>query len=119
MVSEACAFETDRLLIDEWRAAALIGRREQVLADVVASLMTPSATRALPAAWQGDFTPRRAEMWIAERDSEGPTLLASDRFDSEAVGLVILFESAAAGGSGVDVRLGYVLAESGLGTRTR
>jgi ribosomal-protein-alanine N-acetyltransferase len=115
MVSEQCSFETDRLFVDEWHSASWAGDDEQALPDVVASLMSASVTRALPAEWQGEYTPHRARQWVAERDREGPTLLAVERSSAEVVGLLIPFESEAPEGSGVGIRLGYMLAESAWG----
>lgn len=113
MTLEACELVTDRLDIVGWHAAASDGVD---LPTVVADLLTPAVTAALPDGWQGRFSTERARSWIAERDAEGITLLARARDGGDAVGLVILFESAAEDGSdGVDVRLGYLLGESWWG----
>ena len=116
MICEACAFETDRLLVREWHSITRDHWQEQDLASLVVSVMTESVTRSLPAPWQGEYTVDRALNWIAERDGEGPTLLIVERSTNQAVGLMILFESATEDGTdGVDVRLGYLLAESAWG----
>jgi ribosomal-protein-alanine N-acetyltransferase len=115
MATETCSFETERLIIDGWHSAPLVGPTEQALADIVASMMTAPVTRALPVQWQGGYTRRRAGEWIAERDGEGTTLLAVERSPFTPVGLLILHESEAPASVGVDVRIGYVLAESAWG----
>jgi ribosomal-protein-alanine N-acetyltransferase len=115
MVSERRSFQTDRLIVDEWHAASLASEGDRSLADIVASLMTASVTRPLPSEWQGEYTRHRAKEWIAQRDHEGPTLLAVERSSRLAVGLVILLETEVSTGSGVDIRLGYVLAEAAWG----
>ena len=115
MRSGLYSFETERLVVDEWHAASVVGGGKQDLPDVVASLMTESVTRWLPDEWQGDYTRRQTDDWISEPDGEGSTLLAIDRSTRSAVGLVILFESVAQGASGIDVRLGYVIAEAAWG----
>jgi RimJ/RimL family protein N-acetyltransferase len=116
MICEACAFETDRLLVREWHSITRDDRQEQDLADLVVSVMTEPVTRSLPRPWRGEYTVDRAVGWIAERDSEGPTLLILERSTKQAVGLMILFEAGAdPGPGGVDVRLGYLLAESAWG----
>jgi ribosomal-protein-alanine N-acetyltransferase len=114
MVTETCAFETDRLSVGEWHAALPSGTNEHALADIVTSLMTAPVTQALPAEWRGAYTRPRAEAWVTERDGEGPTLLAIERATGSVVGLVILFESDS-DNAGVDVRLGYLLAEAAWG----
>ncbi len=116
MVCEACAFETDRLLVKEWHSLTGDDWPQQDLARLVVTTMTEPVTRLLPTSWHGEFTVDRAVEWIAERDGEGPTLLIIEGSTDQAVGLMILFESAAEDRTGgVDVRLGYVLAESAWG----
>lgn len=120
MVTESCSFDTARLTVAEWHAAATVGPRGRDLAEVVMSLLTPAVTRALPPEWQGRYTRERAGQWVTERDDEGTTLLVTERASTTAVGLMITLESTAKGETGLDVRLGYVLAESvwgrGLGS---
>ena len=115
MICDACSFNTDRLTVFEWHSRADLSRSEQDLARVVTAIMTEPVTRSLPPGWQGPYDLDRAEAWIAERDQEGPTLLVVERATGEAVGLVILFEFASDEPAGVDVRLGYMLAESAWG----
>ena len=115
VVTESCSFETARLTVDVWHTASLTGEGAPRLPEVVGSIMTPAATRALPAEWQGAYPRSRAVTWIRERDGDGPTHLAIERSSGTAVGLVILFESAADDGPDVEVHLGYVLAESAWG----
>lgn len=112
----ACAFETDRLLVREWHSASPEEWPEQNLAALVTRVMTEPVTRSLPSSWQGEYTAERAAGWIAERDSEGATLLVLERSTRQAVGLLMLFESVAEDEpDGVDVRVGYLLAESAWG----
>ena len=116
MICGACAFETDRLLVREWHSITHREWSEQALPTLVVNLMTEPVTRSLPASWRGEYTRDRAAEWIAERDGEGPTLLVIERSTNQAVGLMILFESAAEDSpDDVDVRLGYLLAESAWG----
>ena len=114
MICNACSFETERLTVKDWQAHPR-NPREEDLAEVVVSVMTAPVTRSLPTEWQGHYDAHRAAKWVAARNSEGPTLLAVDRSSGQVVGLVILFEAIAECGNGVDVRLGYVLAESAWG----
>lgn len=83
-------------------------------------MLTTSTTRSLPEALHGDFSIDRARLWIHERDQESPTLLVIDRQSRSPVGLLILFEVPLADDGGVDLRVGYLLAESfwgqGLGS---
>jgi RimJ/RimL family protein N-acetyltransferase len=112
-VTRRCSFATVRLDVGEWHAMA--EHHDLDLAAQVAMVLTATTTRSLPAEWQGDFTVERAQGWISARDTESATLLAVDRASDATVGLVILFEPLAEDPTGVDLRLGYVLAESTWG----
>ncbi|MDH3682140.1 MAG: GNAT family N-acetyltransferase [Acidimicrobiia bacterium] len=114
MEVDSCSFTTARLAVRDWQAAPISGRDEPRLADIVAGLLTDAVTRHLPADWQGPYTPPRASRWIAERDAEGPVLLVADRETGEPLGLLLLFEYEH-GEDGVEVRLGYLLAERAWG----
>lgn len=116
MVCESCAFESDRLSVGEWHSLVRPALPEQDLAHFITSVMTEPVTRSLPSAWQGEYTVDRARDWISERDSEGTTLLVLERSTGRPLGLVILVEWAAeSDAGGVDVRIGYLLAESAWG----
>ncbi len=121
MICESCSFETSRLSVRGWHSIGAAAPPGQDLAAFVVGLMSESVTRSLPSHWRGEYTIDRAREWIAERDSEGTTLLILERSIGRPVGVVILSESASEDDSGaVDVRLGYLLAESawdrGLGS---
>ena len=45
-------------------------------------------------------------------DQEGTTLIAVNKSNGQAVGLVILFEMEAEGSCGIEVRLGYLMSEA-------
>ena len=102
--------------VAEWHAVELPGSS---LAEIVANILTPPTTRSLPRPWQGTYDLARAAEWISQRDAEATTLLAMHRRTATPVGLMILFELPGDPGQ-VDLRLGYLLAESawgkGLGT---
>ena len=116
MVCQGCHFVTERLLVKEWHSLTADDWEETSLARVVSSMLTEPVTRSLPTPWQGDYSVERAAGWIAERDREGASLLAIDRYSRAPVGLVILFETANEDISGgTEVRLGYMLAESAWG----
>jgi RimJ/RimL family protein N-acetyltransferase len=80
---------------------------------VVAEMLTEPVTRWLPSDWQGTYTCARAEAWIAERDADGPVLLVVHRETTQPLGLVLLYEEAMS--DGVEVRVGYLLAEPAWG----
>ena len=112
----ACAFETDRLLVKEWHSLACSEWHPQDLDALVASMLTEPVTRSLPPAWQGTYTTGRAREWVEERDAEGATLLVIGKVARQPLGLMILFEQQErAGTGGIDVRLGYLLAEDAWG----
>lgn len=112
--TQRCRFSTDRLVVEDWHGLA--GRYELDLVEVVGSVLTPSTTVALPPEWRGDFDRARAERWIDTRDAESPTLLVVEQRSGDAVGLMILFEAVDDETlGGIDVRVGYVLAETSWG----
>jgi RimJ/RimL family protein N-acetyltransferase len=114
---ETCAFETARLTVRPWHDLTGHANAPADLAPIVAAMMTPAVSASLPDEWHGPFTVGRAQRWIEQRDKEGTTLLALDRTSGHAVGLLILHELAADAGSGVDLRLGYLIAEADWGRR--
>ncbi len=114
MMTSNTAFLTERLRVRDWHEAEQAGVIDDLPA-VVASMLTEPVTRWLPPDWQGPYSPERAASWIADRDREGPVLLVEDREHGQALGLVLLFEEATGEEDGVDVRLGYLLAEGAWG----
>ena len=115
MKSKTYSFTTRRLLVKEWHSLSSDEWMEQDLAVAVSKMLTESVTRSLPPGWQGPYSIERAQQWIQERDGEGTTLLVVELGERKAVGLVILFESEAFTGSGVEQRLGYLFAERAWG----
>ena len=107
-----CELETARCRVGPWHALA--DRAGLALDEVVAAMLTPATTEALPEAWSGDYSDDRARAWIAERDRESPTLLVIDRATSRPWGLVILY-GLPVDGDRLDLRIGYLLAESAWG----
>lgn len=112
VICHVCRFETGRLFVSPWRAESADDGRRAELMQVVSAILTGTTTRALPTEWQGDYTPERARAWIGRRDAEGPTLLVTDRSSGAAIGFMILYEKEAVDPrAGLEVRLGYVIAE--------
>jgi len=108
----ACTFSTERLAVAEWRSASPPWTEDRRI-EVVCALLTEPVTRTLPPPWRGSYDATRARQWIGERDAEGTTLAVVERATGEAIGLVILFETSEP--AGVEVRLGYLLAETAWG----
>ncbi len=107
------ALTTERLRVGEWRTA--VADHPADLVRTVTTVLTAATTEASPPPWRGDYDDERARAWIAERDAESPTLLVSERGSDDPVGLVILFDEPLGDDGLVEVRLGYVLAESAWG----
>jgi SAM-dependent methyltransferase len=114
------AFETERLRCGPWIEEA---RQSGVdLASVVAGVLTPATTVALPAAWRGAFTIQRARAWIEDREADSTALLVTDRTSRAPIGLAIL--AALPAGDTVptdtsdpdtgplDLRIGYIIDEA-------
>ncbi|MEZ5410174.1 MAG: GNAT family N-acetyltransferase [Acidimicrobiales bacterium] len=117
------AFETERLRCGPWIEEA---RQSGVdLASVVAGVLTPTTTVALPAAWRGAFTIQRARAWIEDREADSTALLVTDRANRAPIGLAIL--AALPAGDTVptdasdpdtgplDLRIGYMIYEAWWG----
>ena len=105
-----CSICTDRLVAAEWHTLA--DRHGLDVVSIVSRVLTPATTQALPPEWHGNFDRERATRFVAARDQESPTLLVVEQHTILPVGIMILFESVdEIDSDGVDVRLGYVLAE--------
>jgi len=113
MLGRSCVFETDRLQIREWHSVSWPAHWEDELAGIVAGILTEPVTRTLPVSWHGAFTRERARDWIGERDREAATLIVVEKATANPIGLVTLFETPS--GDGMEMRLGYLLAEASWG----
>jgi RimJ/RimL family protein N-acetyltransferase len=115
MVCNNCVLETPRLLVREWHSPPLAEWPAFDLLECLPSILTPKVTAALPPDWQGAYSTERTRQWIIARDLESTNLLVVDRQTLHPAGLMLLFETQAPGQDGVEVRLGYLMAESTWG----
>lgn len=106
------SFETDRLRVGPWHGVA--DRLDVDLASVVAEMVTVRTTVALPESWRGDLSVERARGWINDRDADASTLLVAEFPPEQPVGILVLGEVPLPG-PGVDLRIGYLFAESASG----
>ena len=113
-VTHTCFYETERMEIAGWHSFPASTYDPERLPVDVAGILTERVTASLPPQWHGDYSLSRAASWIAERDAEGTTLLALDKKTSQAIGFMILFETNSVEAQ-VELRLGYLLAESSWG----
>lgn len=107
-------FQTRRLVAREWHSWQDDEWAARPLTDVVCTVLSERVTEALPIEWRGAYSADRARRWVDERDRDGTTLLVVDRSSRAAIGLVILGEEELSAG-GVEIRLGYLLAEAAWG----
>lgn len=112
LVVQHCSFETARLAVGPWHTVASDAGVD--LGQTVSQLLTPATTLGLPQEWRGVYSVARARTWIDERDAESITLLVVERHRHQPVGLVILFVSPV-DETLVDLRIGYLVAESAWG----
>jgi RimJ/RimL family protein N-acetyltransferase len=112
---KTCRFKTQRLLVKEWHSLSTDEWKQQDLKEVVMTMLAPHVTQSLPTEWRGTYSRERAQNWIENRDNEGATLLVIDKSSRIPIGLVILFEIYHKGSNDIEVRLGYLLAESAWG----
>lgn len=114
-MSKTPMFETPRLLAKEWHSLGPDDCNATDLRSVVCTILTDRVTAPLLPAWHGHYTLERAAGWIEARDREGTTFLVVSKAEREPVGLVLSFESAREDPPGLEVRLGYLVAESAWG----
>ncbi|MFN3233874.1 MAG: GNAT family N-acetyltransferase [Gammaproteobacteria bacterium] len=113
--SDLCHFETERLKVGEWHAFLNNNTwQNQTLSSIVSEILTEDVTKTLPSNWRGSYEEKRSEEWIKSRDLEGPTLLAVDKINHQAIGLIILFESANSL-ENIELQVGYLVAVSSWG----
>lgn len=112
-VTKDCTFTTERLAVGEWQAMAAHYGLD--LESVVAEILTPQTTQALPPEWHGSFSIERSRRWIEDRDAESASLLAVEHETSMATCLLLLFESARIEDSRIDVRIGYIVSDFAAG----
>ena len=105
-------FETERLTVGPWHEVA--DRLEVDLAHVVAELLTVRTTVALPEPWQGDYSVESAQRWINDRDADASMLLVIESASQRPVGILVVTEVPRPG-TGVDLRIGYLFAETTWG----
>ncbi len=105
-------FETGRLGVGPWHEVA--DRLDVDLARVVAEMVTVRTTVALPESWRGELSVERARGWINDRDAGASMLLVTEFPSEQPVGILVLGEVPLAG-PGVDLRIGYLFAESAWG----
>jgi len=110
--SDAWEFETERLIVGPWHEVA--ARLAVDLAEVVAELLTVRTTVALPESWQGDHSVESATDWINERDADASMLLVTEAASRKPVGILVVSEVPLPC-AGIDLRIGYLLAESTWG----
>ncbi len=113
-VAEGCTFETERLLVADWRNRPVAGWPSSDLIDAVVLMLTPAVTSTLPGGWQGDYSEDRAKRWIEERDDESTVLEVVEKASGQTVGLMLIGDGGSENG-GTDIRLGYMLCESAWG----
>lgn len=106
-----CSFETERLSAQRWDGAP-----EAALAQNVIGLLTPAVTRFLPPDWQGEYSDARARRWLADRVAEGAWIAPIiERSTGAAVGMMLVHPVECDDANGIELRIGYMLAESSWG----
>jgi ribosomal-protein-alanine N-acetyltransferase len=111
-VSDVWEFETNRLSVGLWHEVA--DRLDLDLARVVSEMLTVRTTVALPESWQGEHSVESARGWISDRDEDSSMLLVTESASQQPIGILVLAEVPLPG-SGIDLRIGYLFAESTWG----
>ncbi len=105
-------FETDRLSVGPWHQVA--HRLDLDLSRVISEMLTVRTTVALPESWQGEQSVESARGWIIDRDADSLMLLVTESASREPAGILVLAEVPLLG-SGIDLRIGYLIAETSWG----
>lgn len=113
-LEQRCCFKTERLLIKGWKSRITDSLTERRFAEEVISILTKPVTKSLPDGWQGIDDINKAISWINNRDEESEFLTVQQLSSLDVVGFLFLYESTDSG-SGIDLRLGYLLSESAWG----
>jgi len=104
-------FTTKRLIVKEWHAFDPRELGQPDLVEIVKDMLTPDVTHNFPFMWKGNYTRRRAQAWIEERDSESKTLLAVEKKSNRAIGYVNFF-TVGDRSQGLKLRLGYLVCKT-------
>lgn len=99
--------DTDRLLINDWHYFDPKKLGQNDLAEIISNLLTRDTTQHFPCMWQGNYSKKRAEYWITERDNEAKTLLAVHKQTNTAVGYLSFFKTGD-NTEGTKLNIGYL-----------
>ena len=125
-----CHFQTERLAVQSWQnsfvgatGGAGMDKAESDKVDFakkVIRILTPAVTESLPDGWQGIDTLAQANDWINDRVQESVFLTVQSLASQDVIGFLFLHESPSAASSKLELKIGYLLAESvwgkGLGS---
>ena len=77
--------------------------------DTVVSILTPKATAQLPDDWQTITSNQAAQKWLSQRLVEGQVYKISEKDSQSLIGFLFTYETNT--GTGLELRLGYLLSE--------
>jgi RimJ/RimL family protein N-acetyltransferase len=115
VIEEGCSFETARLQVGDWHVLSSLPSGGSRLPEIVRRFLTPSVTEQLPPSWEGPYSEQRAGTWIRDRDAEGTQSLAISRESSSPIGLLLLHEAPHGASGRLELRIGYLIAETEWG----
>lgn len=107
-------FQTIRLSIKNWNLLEQSIVPIKDLLENVLSIMTPKVTKDLPDGWQNISTTEKAESWIKERKDDSYFYAIQLLENKEIIGFLFLYTEDEIT-EYIDLRLGYLLAESSWG----
>jgi len=97
------SFSTLRLSV------APILHKDSVDSGTVVSILTKKATAQLPDDWQTVTTEQAAQKWLSQRLVEGQVYKISEKDSQSLIGFLFTYETNT--GTGLELRLGYLLSE--------
>ena len=111
-----CQFNTQRLEVHSWKNQINEHYSKEDFAKDLMRILSLNVTKDLPPGWQNLKTINQALQWINDRDGESHFLTISNKSTKELIGFIFLYETTTEGQStNIDLRFGYLLAETSWG----
>jgi RimJ/RimL family protein N-acetyltransferase len=110
-LSQRCAFNTERLLIEGVESQISDERSKQLYTLKVLELLTPAVTSSLPSEWQNITTYEEASNWLQKRIEESSFLSIKLESNNEIIGFVFLYDDKTKQQQ-LDLHIGYLLGEA-------
>ncbi len=85
------SYTTQRLILKEWQSYSPQELKNTPLQEIIQAMLIPEITADFPIMWRGKYNIKRTKFWIEERDREGTTLLALEKYTHKPIGFLHFF----------------------------